>query len=174
MTEQQKYRVVKRLDDLEIREYEACILMQVSVTGDFMSAGSIAFRPLVNFISGSNQTRQKIAMTAPVIQESASDREHLVSFVLPAGMSPDDVPLPTDSRVEMVPTPAHFAAARRFGRGWNEHRFETEGQQLLNAVKAAGLVPIGAIYWARFDPPWKPGFLKRNEAIIKIERPKAL
>jgi hypothetical protein len=94
--------------------------------------------------------------------------------VLPAGMNPDEVPLPTDARVEMVPTPAHFAAARRFGGGWNEHRFETEGEHLLNAVKAAGLVSIGAIYWARFDPPWKPGFLKRNEAIIKIERPKAL
>ena len=174
MTEQQKYRVVRRLDDLEIREYEPCVLMQVSVTGDFMRAGNMAFGPLVRFISGNNQTGQKIAMTAPVIQEPTATDQHLVSFVLPAGMNPDDVPVPTDSRVEMVPTPAHFAAARRFGGGWNEHRFETEGEQLLNAVKAAGLVPIGAIYWARFDPPWKPGFLKRNEAIIKIERPKAL
>ena len=42
MTEQQKYKVLKRLDDLEIREYESCVLMQVSVTGDFMSAGNIA------------------------------------------------------------------------------------------------------------------------------------
>lgn len=174
MTQQQQYRVIKRLDDLEIREYEACVLMQVSISGDFMSAGSIAFRPLVNYISGSNQSRQKIAMTAPVIQESASAREHLVSFVLPAGMNPDEVPVPSDARVKMVAQPVHFAAARKFGGGWNEHRFQTEGEQLLNAVKAAGLAPIGAIYWARFDPPWKPGFLKRNEAIIKIERPKAL
>lgn len=174
MTEQQKYRVVKRLPNLEIREYEACVLMQVSISGDFMSAGSIAFRPLVNYISGSNESRQKIAMTAPVIQESASAREHLVSFVLPAGMNPDDVPLPTDSRVEMVPTPAHFAAAKRFGGGWSEHRFAAEAEELLNAVKTAGLTTIGAIYWARFDPPWKPGFLKRNEVLIKIERPMAL
>jgi hypothetical protein len=113
-------------------------------------------------------------MTAPVIQEPTATNAHLVSFVLPAGMNPDDVPLPTDARVEMVPTPAHFAAARRFGGGWNEGRFQTEGEQLLNAVNSAGLKPIGGIYWARFDPPWKPGFLKRNEAIIKIERPKAL
>ena len=174
MTEQQKYRVIKRLDDLEIREYEACVLMQVTVTGDFMTAGSVAFRPLVNYISGNNQSGQKIAMTAPGIQESASDREHIVSFVLPAGMHPDDVPVPSDARVKMVAESTYFAAARKFGGGWNEHRFNTEGEQLLNAVKAAGLEPIGAIYWARFDPPWKPGFLKRNEAIIKIERPKAL
>jgi hypothetical protein len=174
VTEQQKYRVLKRLDDLEIRKYEPCVLMQVSVTGDFMMAGSVAFRPLVNFISGSNQTGQKIAMTAPVIQESPSEREHLVSFVLPAGMKADEVPVPTDSRVEMVPTPAHFAAARKFGGGWSEGRFAKEGELLVNAVKAAGLKSIGDIYLARFDPPWKPGFLKRNEVIIKIERPKAL
>jgi hypothetical protein len=89
-------------------------------------------------------------------------------------MHPNDVPVPSDARVKMIAESTYFAAARKFGGGWNEHRFITEGEQLLNAVKAAGLEPIGAIYWARFDPPWKPGFLKRNEAIIKIERPKAL
>ena len=174
MTEQQKYRVVKRLEDLEIREYEPCVLMQVTVAGDFMRAGTVAFRPLVNYISGSNQSGQKIAMTAPVIQESASDLEHIVSFVLPAGMQPDTVPVPSDARVKMVAEPSYFAAARKFGGGWDEERFKAQGELLLNAVKGAGLAPVGAIYWARFDPPWKPGFLKRNEAIIKIERPKAL
>jgi hypothetical protein len=89
-------------------------------------------------------------------------------------MNPDDVPRPSDSNVEMIAVPAHFAAAKRFGGGWNEHRFATEAEELLNAVKTAGLTTIGAIYWARFDPPWKPGFLKRNEVLIKIERPKAL
>jgi hypothetical protein len=174
VTEQQKYRVVKRLPTLEIREYEACVLMQVSVYGDFMRAGNMGFGPLVRFISGNNESGQKIAMTAPVIQESTAESEHLVSFVLPAGMNPDDVPRPSDSNVEMIAVPAHFAAAKRFSGGWNEHRFATEAEELLNAVKTAGLTTIGAIYWARFDPPWKPGFLKRNEVLIKIERPKAL
>jgi hypothetical protein len=173
VTEQQKYRVVKRLANLEIREYEACVLMQVSVYGDFMRAGNIGFGPLVRFISGNNDAGQKIAMTAPVIQESTSASQHLVSFVLPAGMNPHDVPRPADSNVEMIAVPAHFAAAKRFSGGWNEHRFAVEGEELLNAVKTAGLTTVGDIYWARFDPPWKPGFLKRNEVLIKIERPKA-
>ena len=170
MTEQQKYRVVKRLPNLEIREYEACVLMQVSVFGDFMRAGNIGFGPLVRFISGNNESGQKIAMTAPVIQESTSQSEHLVSFVLPAGMNPDDVPRPSDSNVEMIAVPAHFAVAKRVGGGWNEHRFATEAEELLNAVKTAGLTTIGAIYWARFDPPWKPGFLKSNEALINLKK----
>jgi hypothetical protein len=173
VTEQQKYRVVKRLADLEIREYEACVLMQVRVYGDFMRAGNIGFGPLVRFISGNNESGQKIAMTAPVIQQPTANSEHLISFVLPAGMNPNDVPRPADSSVEMIAVPAHFAAARKFSGGWNEERFRGEGRELLNAVKSAGLEAVGAIYWARFDPPWKPGFLKRNEVLIKIERPKA-
>lgn len=174
MTEQQQYQVIQRLDGLEIRKYEPCVLMQVTVAGDFLRAGSIGFGPLVRYISGNNQSGRKIAMTAPVIQEPVSDQEHIISFVLPAGMQPDTVPLPSDARVKMVAEPSFFAAARKFGGGWDEGRFIGQGELLLNAVKAAGLAPIGAIYWARFDPPWKPGFLKRNEAIIKIERPKAL
>lgn len=173
MTEQQKFQVVNRLGAIEIREYEPCVLMQVTVAGDFMRAGNMAFGPLVRYISGNNASGEKIAMTAPVIQEPIGVEEHIVSFVLPAGMDPKKVPIPSDARVKMLAESSHFAAVKKFAGGWNEQKFLAEGDQLLNAVKAAGLEPIGAIYWARFDPPWKPGFLKRNEAIIKIERPKA-
>jgi hypothetical protein len=36
-------------------------------------------------------------------------------------------------------------------------------------VKSVGLEPIGSVYWARFDPPYKPAFLRRNEALIRIK-----
>jgi hypothetical protein len=35
-------------------------------------------------------------------------------------------------------------------------------------VKSAGLDAVGNPYYARFDPPWKPGFLRRNEAIVAL------
>lgn len=39
---------------------------------------------------------------------------------------------------------------------------------LLAAVRRAGLEPVGGVYFARFDPPWKPGFLKHNEALVAV------
>jgi hypothetical protein len=39
----------------------------------------------------------------------------------------------------------------------------------LTAVKSVGLEPIGSVYWARFDPPYKPAFLRRNEALIRVK-----
>ncbi|MSZ19907.1 MAG: heme-binding protein, partial [Actinobacteria bacterium] len=70
--------------------------------------------------------------------------------------------------VKVIEVPAHNAAARRFSGSWNEERFESEGKALLEAVAAEGLASKGSLYFSRFDPPWKPGFLKRNEVLIQV------
>ena len=168
MTEQQPYTVVSTHDGFEIREYPAYVLAQVDVVGDFMSAGNMAFSPLVRYISGNNTGGQKMAMTAPVLQETTAGSTHTVSFVLPAGVDPTSLPVPRDARVRAVRVAAHRAAVRKFGGGWNEKRFMENGEALLAAVRGAGLATEGDVYFARFDPPWKPGFLKKNEALIRL------
>jgi len=172
MTEKQQFDLVSDLGDFEIRNYPAHVLMQVEVEGDFMRAGNIAFGPLIGYISGNNVARQKIAMTAPVIQEPTRSNSHIVSFVLPNGTDPKSVPVPTNSLVTMKSVPDQLAAVRKFGGGWNESRFKAEGELLLNAVVREGFEPVGNLYWARFDPPWKPGFLKRNEVLINVKKGK--
>jgi hypothetical protein len=122
----------------------------------------------VNFISGNNRARQAIAMTAPVIQEAVATSRHKVRFVMPEDMDEFNTPAPADSNVSVVRVPAHLAAARKFGGSWNKEKFEKEGARLLEEVAKAGLVPQGNLYWSRFDPPWKPGFLRHNEVLIRI------
>lgn len=168
MTEEQPYRVVKDFGEFELRHYPEYVLVQTTVTGDFMRAGNVAFGPLVSYISGNNRANQKIAMTAPVLQHSATEQEHTVSFVLPAGMKPSDIPLPLNARVTTKVVPAHDVAAISFGGGWNAERFEAKGKRLEELVAQEGLTAEGGVYFARFDPPWKPWFLKRNEALIAL------
>jgi len=170
MTEKQPYIVLKRYPDMELRDYPAGMQIETEVNGDFINAGSVGFRPLVNFISGNNKARQAIAMTAPVIQESVTTSRHKVRFVMPEGMDPSSTPAPADSRVVAIEVPAHLAAARKFGGSWNKEKFEKEGATLLEEVAKAGLVPQGNLYWSRFDPPWKPGFLKHNEVLIRVKK----
>ena len=170
MTEKQQFKLVRDYGDFELREYPAHVLMQVEVEGDFMRAGNIGFGPLISYISGNNQSGQKIAMTAPVIQESKTETTHLVSFVMPNGTDPKDVPVPANSRVNIKAMPKQLTGVRKFAGGWNEKRFATEGELLLNAVISAGFEPVGNLYWARFDPPWMPGFLKTNEALINLKK----
>jgi hypothetical protein len=169
MTEQQPYTVISRTNGIELRHYPAYVLVQVREPGDFMPAGNRAFQPLVSYISGNNATGQRIAMTAPVIQEPFGEADHLVSFVMPADFDFENLPLPTSSRLKIVPVREHYAAAIKFSGGWNEQRFAAKGEELVSAVKSAGLEPIGSVYWARFDPPYKPAFLRRNEALVRIK-----
>jgi hypothetical protein len=168
MTEQQPYTVLRTFDACELRRYPAHVLVQVQVAGDFASAGSQGFGPLFRYISGNNTASARIPMTAPVLQAETAPATFTVSFVLPEGTDALSAPLPTDARVNTLPVPERVVAALRFGGSWNEKRFEAHGQQLREAVAAEGLETDGAVYFARYDAPWKPGFLKRNEALVAV------
>ncbi len=169
MTQQQPYTVLAQHKGFELRKYPAGIQIETTVGGDFINAGNLGFRPLVQYISGNNSARQSIAMTAPVIQESASASKHMVRFVLPEDMKPSDVPGANSSNVKVIQVPEHLAAAKRFSGSWNQDKFDLEGQKLISELLSSGLETEGNLYFARFDPPWKPGFLKRNEVLIKVK-----
>ena len=108
-------------------------------------------------------------MTAPVIQESASTSKHMVRFVMPEEMKSGDVPASLDPRVKVIEVPEHVAAAKRFSGSWSPARFDLEGKKLISELLSSGLETVGSLYFARFDPPWKPGFLKRNEVLIRVK-----
>jgi hypothetical protein len=169
MTQQQPYTVLAQHKGFELRKYPAGIQIETTVGGDFINAGNLGFRPLVQYISGNNSARESIAMTAPVIQESASASKHMVRFVLPEDMKPSDVPGANSSNVKVIQVPEHLAAAKRFSGSWNQEKFDLEGKKLISELLSSGLETVGSLYFARFDPPWKPGFLKRNEVLIRVK-----
>lgn len=170
MTERQPYELIQSYPGFELRHYPSGIQIETLVGGDFLSAGNRGFGPLVNFISGFNQRRQRIAMTAPVIQQTLTGNKHSVRFVLPKDMDLSNTPKAADPRVKIIEVPEHFAAARVFSGSWNEQRFMQQGEALVSALLTERLEPIGSVYFSRFDPPWKPGFLKRNEVLIQVKR----
>lgn len=168
MTEQQPYSVVDRHDGFEVRSYPAHMLVQVDVRGSLDAGAGAGFGPLFQYISGNNAARQNIAMTAPVLQEQRAGGTQTVSFVLPANMDPTRAPTPRDPRVRTAAMGPRQVAARRFAGGARTARFTEQGEKLLALVRAAGLEPVGEVYYARFDPPWKPGFLRHNEVLVEV------
>jgi hypothetical protein len=162
MTEQQRYTVVSVHDDYEVRVYPAHILAQVDAAGSFFEAGNRGFGPLIRYITAS-----KISMTAPVIQAPGATKQYTVSFVMPAGAT--SVPAPLDANVRTVEVPERRVAAREFSGGSNETRYQQNATALEAALARDGIAAQGPVYFARYDPPWKPGFLKRNEALVAID-----
>lgn len=169
VTQQQPYQVLTRHIGFELRKYPAGIQIETTVGGDFVRAGNLGFGPLVRFISGNNVARRTIAMTAPVIQESAGKNRHMVRFVLPEEMKSGEVPAALDSSVRVIYVPEHLAAAKRFSGSWSQDRFDLQAKKLVSELLTSGLETVGSLYFARFDPPWKPGFLKRNEVLIRVK-----
>jgi hypothetical protein len=191
MTEQQPFDVVRTYPHFELRRYPDYVVAEVRVTADFDRAGNAAFRYLFNYITGSNAARQKLAMTAPVIQETASQKlamtapvlqsgplpgtggpaEFVVAFVLPAGLTVESAPVPTDSRVTVRGVPGSLSAVQGFSGSGSASSFERHNNGLQAALGLAGLVPVGPPRFARFDPPFKPWFLRRNEVVQDVRQP---
>ena len=169
MVNAQPYTILEELPGgVEIRHYPAHTLISVDVQGPFQNAGNAGFRPLVSYISGANTTRQQIAMTTPVTHLPQSDELHTISFVLPEGMRPEDAPRPADSRVRVVEKPDSTVAAWRWRGGFDQAGAEKAAEKLRASVKSHGLTGHGDVFFARYDPPMTPVFLRRNEALLEI------
>jgi len=165
----QPYTILEELDGgVEVRHYPAHTLISVDVQGPFQYAGNAGFRPLVNYISGANGARQQIAMTTPVTHAPRSDALHTISFVLPEGMTPDDAPIPADSAVTVVDKPDATVAALRWRGGFDDRQAAKAEQKLLSALESAGKHVSGGVFFARYDPPMTPVFLRRNEALVEL------
>lgn len=182
--EKAKYTILEKEDDFEIRQYEPQIVAETYVEGDLEAVGDEGFRRLYGFISGDNQQKQSISMTAPVGQEAKSekiamtapvgqekkDNRWRITFLMPSEYTLETLPEPTDPRVKLVRDPGRLMAAIRYSGTWSQEGFE-ENKALLEAfIEKRGLTKAGEAVWARYDPPFMPWFLRRNEVLIPIEK----
>jgi hypothetical protein len=184
MTEQQPYDVLRQFPGFELRRYPTHLVAEVEIDSSFTEAGNRAFRSLAGYISGRNSTRGKVAMTAPVVQEPAStpiamtspvlqesgskSGRHVVAFVMPAEFSIDTLPTPSDSQIRIREIPTHIAAVKGFTGRWSERTYDEHLARLRERVAEAGLEVVGPPRFARFDPPWTPWFLRRNEVVLPV------
>lgn len=185
MTEQQPYDTVRHCDGFDLRRYPAHVVAEVTVRSSFDNAGSVAFRSLFGYITGQNTSKstvamtapvvqsrasQKIAMTAPVVQRSDGGGGYVVAFVLPASMTIDTAPKPINPQVEIRTVEASLAAAKAYSGRWSQSSYDRHCDELQEAVRGEGLRPVGSPRFARFDPPFKPWFLRRNEVVLDVEQ----
>jgi len=97
--------------------------------------------------------------------------DYIVAFVLPSSLTAQTAPEPTDPRVQVRVVPACDAAAIRYSGRWSQSAYREHCDHLRAAISGAGLRAIGEPRFARFDPPYKPWFLRRNEVVIEVQTP---
>ena len=181
--EEAVYKVIRKDGAIEIRAYEPQLLAEVLVEGALEDASSRAFRTLFRYIDGNNTTQQKVAMTAPVSQEKAGEKIAMttpvsqekdgekwrVGFMMPATLTRDTVPEPNNPAVIIREKPAHRMAAIRYSGRWSEKRYLKHRQKLEAWLKEQKMTAVGEPVWARYNAPFVPWFMRRNEVLIPVE-----
>jgi len=184
--EQPTYTLERRDEDFELRRYAPRVVAETLVEGDFEDSGNEAFRRLAGYIGGKNRTQASISMTAPVTQEAGSEKIAMTApvtqeaeggsfrftFVMPAKYTLESLPDPLDERVRLSTEPARLVAAVRYRGTWSRARYLAQLERLREWIAAADLSPTGAPpVWSRYDPPFMPWFLRRNEIWIEVAEP---
>ena len=166
------FEVLETHHDFEIRQYAPHLLATVRVEGKFDEAGSRAFRPLFNYISGDNRSDEKIAMTAPVLQQPDEGQgTWLISFVMPSSFDRDSLPVPSSEAVRVSEQPTLRMAALEYRGGWSQSRYSEHELELRSALNAMSLTACGDPRWARHDPPFMPWFMRKNEILVPLCEP---
>lgn len=176
--EKPDFTLIEQHEEFEVRRYEPMIVARTLVDSAFKEAGNEGFRRLAAYIFGENARDQKIAMTAPVDQtphaDPASGGKYWIKFYMPAAFELGDLPDPLDPRVEIVVEPEKTVAVLPYRGGWSIRRYREHESRLLAALDEADTWERnGEVTWARYSPPFVPGFLKQNEVAVEVRAAKA-
>jgi effector-binding domain-containing protein len=180
--EEVKYRVLESSGDFELRQYESSLGAETTVEGDFHEVGNEGFRRLFDYISGKNRKKESIPMTAPVSQEPSSEKIPMtapvnqekvggawrITFLMPSALTMETLPEPLDSRVKLVKIPGRLMAALSYSGTWSRERYEDKEKRLKELIRQRGLKIEGEPVFARYNPPFMPWFLRRNEVLIPV------
>lgn len=181
--EEPSYEVLLQTPSYEVRQYAAYLVAEVDVDGDFTDAGNEAFRILAGYIFGDNKPGEKMAMTAPV-ESSSGEKMKMTApvtsssqddgtrttfaFVMERKYTLDTLPEPVDSRIRIVERPARTMAVHRYSGRWTRARYDEHEAILLQALQANQVEIIGTPVFARYNAPFTPWFLRRNEIMVEV------
>ncbi|MGA9399553.1 SOUL family heme-binding protein [Haladaptatus sp.] len=175
-TDQVPYTTALHVDGVEIRRYPDTVV--VRTTADTQNE---AFQRLFRYIQGDNRLGEEIEMTAPVSTDSetiemtapvASERSEAgmeMSFFLPGEYTAEGAPKPTDEDVSVEAIGARTLAVRPFSWYATADRVEENRRRLFDTLSAHDLTPNGEPFLLRYDDPWTPPFMRRNEIAVELE-----
>lgn len=175
------YKVSGKSGDIEIREYSPTIVAEATVEGDRDEAIQRGFRIIADYIFGNNLSSAKVAMTAPVTQQSsekiamtapvtqqAKGKSWNVRFVMPSKYTMETLPKPVNPQVVLIDVPTTRFAAIRFSGFAGQEKLDEQEKQLRAFMTERGLTAAAMPQYAFYNAPWTLPFMRRNEIMIEI------
>ena len=173
-SEEPDHDVVRDDGDIQIRDYDGMVVAETIKSGYHEKARRMGFETLYDYIAAKRRPGRKIQMTTPVLQQLAEGEGRTkgwaVRFVMPKKFTKATLPDPGSDDVTLKDVPPHRVAAIRFSGNFNATLASKQLMNLYNYLADNNLKQKGDPQYAFYNPPWTPGFMKRNEILIEIER----
>lgn len=167
-TEQQKYSIIEKNENFEIRYYPKAIMATVySESNSYREIAYPGFKKLANYIFGGNEKNTQIAMTAPV-HMNINDSTSSMSFVMPSDYNIDNLPKPKDSNIEIKYSNEEYVACISYGGYSSDKDIKKYSEMLGNILKKKNIKHSNNFRYLGYNPPYQ--FMNRkNEIIVSIE-----
>ena len=167
-TEEQKYSLVRKYKDFEIRFYPSATIATINSNAKtYRDLSGPGFRKLAGYIFGGNEANIKISMTAPV-QMDINDSVSTMSFVMPSAYKKENLPKPNDPNVHIKNTADEYVAVIRFGGYASDKDLKFYSEKLQNLLKENRITSFGNYRFLGYNPPFQ--FIgRKNEIIVSVE-----
>ena len=183
--EEPKYTVLKTYENFEIRNYDSYLVAEVDIEGSYNETGNEAFRILAGYIFGDNQSSMKMNMTAPVESEvyPSSEKMNMTApvfsneningytyrFVMESKYTKETLPVPNNSKIRITEIEDRVMAVISFSGRWSQKNFKKHEQILSKNLTDRGIGAVSEAIYARYNAPFTPWFLRRNEIMYEID-----
>ena len=166
-TEEQKYSLVRKYNDFEIRFYPSATIATINSNAKtYKDLSGPGFRMLAGYIFGGNESKTKISMTTPV-QMDINDSVSTMSFVMPSEYSKENLPKPNEPNVQIKNTEDEYVAVIRFGGYASDKDLKFYAEKLRNLLKENGITSYGNYRFLGYNPPFQI-IGRRNEIIVSV------
>ena len=161
--EEANYEIVKTNKVYEIRKYSDRLAIETATSNQ-----NSGFRKLFNYISGNNETNEKIKMTTPVTQVKKKGNMPM-QFYLPSKFNKDNVPNPSRPDVEIVNIEGGYYAAIKYSGRITDKNFIKHKDILESELKKDVISILSPPIRATYNGPFTLPMLRRNEVMFEIK-----
>ncbi len=160
--EEANYKIVKTSEFYEIRKYSDRLAVETTT-----SSQNSGFKKLFNYISGKNETNEKIKMTTPVTQMEKKGNMTM-QFYLPSKFNKGNVPNPSRPDVEIINIEGGYYAVIRYSGRSSDKSFVKHKEILENELKKDNILILSPAIRATYNSPFTLPMLRRNEVMFEI------
>ena len=161
--EEAEYDLVHKTNIYEIRFYPERLVVESVYNSD-----SSTFRKLFKYISGDNNSSEKIEMTIPVNQIKKNSNDFM-QFILPSRFNKKTIPIPLNPDVKISNIDEGYFAVIEYSGRPSDKNFIEYGQILKDILLKDKVLIKGSAIKATYNGLFTLPLLRRNEAMFNVK-----